>query len=712
MKKIFPKLILLTFVFCFQFGFAQTIIPEGDIFGTWTQEGSPYLIEGNIKILDDSSLTIEPGVIIEFQGHFSLTVFGSIFANGTSSDTIVFTTTQANQENGWHHMVFDDYPDMNKVSELSYCKFEYGYAHPYEKLGTRGGAIYAEQYNQITISNSRFINNRAQDKGGAIMCGHLNKFTLSNCSFINNSAIENFSGAVEIGSSTNVLIDRCIFIGNSSPSGSGALAWYNNDGMISNCVINENIGYSSAIRITNGGQERSVDFVNNTISGNIGETAGGISFIGNDNTTTNFLISNNLVVNNSATSSTEALGGGVVLKECNPIISNNTISNNYSAKYGGGIYFEDLTYPEIYNTIIFGNSSGIYGSQVHLEENTCDPNFYNCDIEGGIEDFSLSNGVTYDGDYENNINIDPLFMDATSLNYLLSCNSSCINRGTPDTTSLYLPEFDLRSLPRIKKDTIDIGAYEYQPLIIINQPQNTNACEQDTVILTCQAAGDFINYQWKKNNENLEGEIQAELVFEGITNEDQGLYSCEISNTCENLISQSVEVFVYEKPIVNLGENTTITIKDTLVLNAGEEFESYLWQDGSSSQYYYVYGPQLDPAIYNYSVIVSTSNGCENSDEIDITVIEEDGINELQLANMFTISPNPGNGIFTIHFKSQTTEPFTIEVLDIKGREVLSTNLQSGITKAEIDLSEFEKGLYMLYLKSKEYKAVRKVIIL
>jgi hypothetical protein len=147
-----------------------------------------------------------------------------------------------------------------------------------------------------------------------------------------------------------------------------------------------------------------------------------------------------------------------------------------------------------------------------------------------------------------------------------------------------------------------------------------------------------------------------------------------------------------------------------LVLNAGEEFESYLWQDGSTNQYYYVYGPQLDPAIYNYSVIVSTNNGCENSDEIDITVIEEDGVNELQISNLFTISPNPGNGIFNIHFKSQTTEPFTIEVLDIKGREVLRTSLQSGITKAEIDLREFEKGLYLFYLNGKDSAFVKKLI--
>ena len=50
--------------------FSQTPVPEGNVSGTWTLAGSPYLINGDITIPFDSTLTIEPGIVVEFQGHY------------------------------------------------------------------------------------------------------------------------------------------------------------------------------------------------------------------------------------------------------------------------------------------------------------------------------------------------------------------------------------------------------------------------------------------------------------------------------------------------------------------------------------------------------------------------------------------------------------------------------------------------------------------
>jgi len=52
--------------------FSQTAISGGYVSGTWTQTNSPYQIFGDIEIHEDSALTIEPGVTIEFQGYFYL----------------------------------------------------------------------------------------------------------------------------------------------------------------------------------------------------------------------------------------------------------------------------------------------------------------------------------------------------------------------------------------------------------------------------------------------------------------------------------------------------------------------------------------------------------------------------------------------------------------------------------------------------------------
>jgi hypothetical protein len=55
-----------------------------------------------------------------------------------------------------------------------------------------------------------------------------------------------------------------------------------------------------------------------------------------------------------------------------------------------------------------------------------------------------------------------LAYDASLADWSLQDNSPCINTGTPDTTGLFLPEFDLAGNPRIYGNRIDMGAYENQ----------------------------------------------------------------------------------------------------------------------------------------------------------------------------------------------------------------------------------------------------------
>lgn len=57
---------------------AQTSVPAGNVSGTWSLAGSPYKVQGHVLVPDDLTLTIEPGVTVEFQGHYKLFVNGCI----------------------------------------------------------------------------------------------------------------------------------------------------------------------------------------------------------------------------------------------------------------------------------------------------------------------------------------------------------------------------------------------------------------------------------------------------------------------------------------------------------------------------------------------------------------------------------------------------------------------------------------------------------
>ena len=61
-------LLSLAALFLMQISYSQTAVPEGSVSGTWTQDGSPYIVQGDIIINDGTTLVINPGVTVNFAG--------------------------------------------------------------------------------------------------------------------------------------------------------------------------------------------------------------------------------------------------------------------------------------------------------------------------------------------------------------------------------------------------------------------------------------------------------------------------------------------------------------------------------------------------------------------------------------------------------------------------------------------------------------------
>jgi hypothetical protein len=62
---------------------------------TWTLSGSPYVIDGNVAVASGVTLTVDPGVVVKMNGTFrTLSVDGTLYAVGTSSSRITFTSIQ------------------------------------------------------------------------------------------------------------------------------------------------------------------------------------------------------------------------------------------------------------------------------------------------------------------------------------------------------------------------------------------------------------------------------------------------------------------------------------------------------------------------------------------------------------------------------------------------------------------------------------------
>jgi hypothetical protein len=98
------------------------------------------------------------------------------------------------------------------------------------------------------------------------------------------------------------------------------------------------------------------------------------------------------------------------------------------------------------------------------ESTFADVSFNNCLVTGGSDSFFVLGGdITHTWAVGNLFGY-PSFLGWEAndpLYYSLASNSPCIDTGTPDTTGLDLPPYDLAGNWRIWNNIIDMGCYEF-----------------------------------------------------------------------------------------------------------------------------------------------------------------------------------------------------------------------------------------------------------
>ncbi len=95
---------------------------------TWTVAGNPYVIcVTGATILKDATLTIEPGVSVEFDANGKLNVAGTLNAIGSSTLPITFTSSSGSPTPAsWQGIVLDSIDIQSAVANLNWVILEYG----------------------------------------------------------------------------------------------------------------------------------------------------------------------------------------------------------------------------------------------------------------------------------------------------------------------------------------------------------------------------------------------------------------------------------------------------------------------------------------------------------------------------------------------------------------------------------------------------------
>jgi predicted outer membrane repeat protein len=287
------KLFTITFIFFTTILAAQTEV-NGIQSGIWSYSSSPYIVTGNIEVLQNDSLTIEPGVIVKFQGHYKINVHGLIIAEGTLNDSIYFVPENYNI--GWWGIRIDG----NSICKFNYCRFEGGKTMEGTFPDQHGGALMLDNAD-AEITNSVFYENEAYANelgmGGAIYGLNTTYNTvINNCLFINNTSYGE-GGAIKFTGDNGAKIHNSSFINNNVLYGGGAICLYGcySTDIYKNLFVNNETTYSNGGAALIEGYCQQVKFVNCTMYNNNAThgDGGAVEIAFSDASFTNCIIYNN-----------------------------------------------------------------------------------------------------------------------------------------------------------------------------------------------------------------------------------------------------------------------------------------------------------------------------------------------------------------------------------------------------------------------------------
>lgn len=306
-----------------------------------------------------------------------------------------------------------------------------------------GGGIYTSKSGSKIINN-KIINNQVEGYnagGSGIMCwwdGVDTWSIIDNNTIINNIAISNGYSAFGSGIciTTNSIIKNNLIAYNTCNNDSE----YADGGGIE---VEQGPGSIIVTHIYNNVIKQ------NVVNGIKTAWGAGISI----KAANEIVIENNLIIDNLANSSITSLGAGVYLNNFNHLIFQNVTLANNSCNFSGGGIYSDVENTEVMNCILWNNS----------------PN----ELEGSfLITYSDIQGGGWSG--VGNIDEDPVFLGHGAHQFELSGGSPCIDEGTPDTSGLNLPPWDIIGNQRIMDGNndgiaiIDMGAYEKSPSIGTN----------------------------------------------------------------------------------------------------------------------------------------------------------------------------------------------------------------------------------------------------
>jgi PKD repeat protein len=187
-------------------------------------------------------------------------------------------------------------------------------------------------------------------------------------------------------------------------------------------------------------------------------------------------------------------------------------------------------------------------------------------------------------------------------------------------------------------------------------------------------------------------------------------------------VNRGGQTITLNKPgLILVGTNvvTSVSPDDTtcwyqpITLDATTPDATYLWSPGGATTPTYVVSyPEYGYGANNFSVTVSTPDGCETTKTFETYFDVCTGIQEKSAGLSASVSPNPNNGKFVLELNSSNNITTDLKIVNTLGSTIYeesSLNINGKVVKSfNLDL---KSGIYFLVLQNGDKKVIQKLFV-
>ncbi len=248
------------------------------------------------------------------------------------------------------------------------------------------------------------------------------------------------------------------------------------------------------------------------------------------------------------------------------------------------------------------------------------------------------------------------------------------------------------------------------PLVVRFHAGNPSPCTGAGVDFIDASYGNPTSWSWSFPGGNPSASIQQNPT--GIVYDTPGTYDVTLTasdgfTTVTRTMHDYVNVL--ESPVVSLGNDTTVCMWNSIVLDAGNPGGSYLWSTGDTTQTLTVDSTGTGLGSRDIWVHVVFPPGCSTYDTLTVTFDECTGMAGRSGQETLSVYPNPSTGSFS--FDIQDFKKTSWEVLTAAGIPVIQGNLTGPASAVHIPVPGKAAGIYLLKINADGNTLIRKVII-